>query len=45
MLALVLAAGSTVATVVLGLPYSAGLVWPLIALAAGVAGIASRRIG
>ncbi|MDN5749956.1 MAG: hypothetical protein L0H64_15810 [Pseudonocardia sp.] len=41
--ALVLAAASTAATVALGLPYSAGLVWPLFALVVGVAGIASRR--
>ncbi|MBW0116878.1 hypothetical protein I4J48_16660, partial [Pseudonocardia sp. KRD-169] len=41
--ALVLAAASTAATVVLGLPYSAGLVWPLFAVVVGVAGLASRR--
>ncbi|MBW0112281.1 hypothetical protein I4I84_26565, partial [Pseudonocardia sp. KRD-182] len=43
--ALVLAGASTAATVVLGLPYSAGLVWPLFALVVGVAGLASRRAG
>lgn len=41
--ALVLAAASTAATVVLGLPYSAGLVWPLFAIVVGVAGLLSRR--
>lgn len=41
--ALVLAAASTAATVVLGLPYSAGLVWPLFALVVGVTGLLTRR--
>lgn len=41
--ALVLAAASTAATVVLGLPYSAGLVWPLFAVVVGVTGLVTRR--
>jgi hypothetical protein len=40
---LVLAAGSVAATLVLGLPYSSSLVFPLFALAAGGAGVFSRR--
>lgn len=41
--AVVLAAGSTAATLVLGLPYSSGLVFPLFALLIGIAAVASRK--
>ena len=40
---LLLAAASLAATLVLGLPYSSGLVYPLFALMVGVAGMLSRR--
>jgi hypothetical protein len=40
---LVLAAASTVATLAIGLPYSAGLVFPLFALLIGAAGALSRK--
>jgi len=41
--ALVLTGASTLATLAIGLPYSSSLVWPVFALVAGVAGLASRR--
>jgi hypothetical protein len=41
--ALLLAAASLAATLVLGLPYSSSLVYPLFALTVGVAGLLSRR--
>ncbi len=40
---LLLAAASLAATLVLGLPYSSGLVYPLFALIVGVTGLLSRR--
>jgi len=40
---LLLAAASLAATLVLGLPYSSSLVYPLFALTVGVAGLLSRR--
>ena len=40
---LLLAAASLAATLVLGLPYSSSLVYPLFALVVGVAGLLSRR--
>jgi hypothetical protein len=40
---LLLAAASLAATLVIGLPYSSSLVYPLFALMVGVAGILSRR--
>jgi hypothetical protein len=40
---LVLAGASFAATLVLGLPYSSSLVYPLFALLVGIAGLLSRR--
>jgi hypothetical protein len=42
-IALVLTTASTLATLAIGLPYSSSLVWPLFAVAVGVAAIAARR--
>ena len=40
---LLLAAASLLATLVLGLPYSSSLVYPLFGLLVGVTGLLSRR--